>query len=156
MGQLAVTLLRSYSSNGWAESWNGASWVRGSHFWQATFAAPDSDHTSVWSANIPWPSGADLPNGRYLFVVVSYDNAGNRTDIVRCIVIGPSDTTPPALAIQTPADNILLDSAQESLMGISGTVSDVGGSGVATVLVQISRHWEGVAGSQIQSWDGTA
>lgn len=156
MGPLAVSLWRNYSVNGKAESWNGVSWVSGAHAWNATLAAPDADHTSVWSANIPWPSGADLPNGRYEFVVVSYDSAGNRTDIVRSILIGPPDTTPPALAITTPANNTLLDSAQESLSSVSGTVNDGSGSGVAYVLVQISRVWEGVATSQIESWDGTS
>ena len=106
---------------------------------------------SHWSANVPWPTGTNLPRGAYVIGITAIDNAGNRSDISRNVTIGPADTTPPALAITAPVHGQIIDDLQ-GLNGISGTVNDGDGSGVASVQLYLARTWY----EHSQLWNGTA
>ena len=151
-GLVTVRFYRNY--NGISERWAAGGWIGiaawDSH-WSASVTATGVAGNSNWSANVPWPTGTNLPRGAYVIGITAIDNAGNRSDISRNVTIGPADTTPPALAITAPVHGQIIDDLQ-GLNGISGTVNDGDGSGVASVQLYLARTWY----EHSQLWNGTA
>ena len=155
MGQKGQQVLIDLSRNhtGTIEYWNGSVWGSYPTTWFVPSVSPSGEMgTYNWSVNIPWPSGANLPRGTYTFHIKAYDNANNRSDIFRSIIIGTPDTKAPAVTIDAPANNYLINNAQETLSEIRGTVNDGDGSGVAYIKVGITRSWY----ESTQSWNGTS
>ncbi len=148
-GLLAVQLLRNHS--GAYQWWNGTSWG-GYASWMASVTPAGTGGDYNWSADIPWPTGADSHRGSYLIAITAFDNAHNRSDIHRTVIIGEPDTTAPTINFVTPANGHLIDSSSETLEQIAGTVNDGAGSGVAYVEVSLARVWY----DRAQLWDGTS
>ncbi|HEU4932662.1 MAG TPA: Ig-like domain-containing protein [Pyrinomonadaceae bacterium] len=91
-------------------------------------AATYNPNTNAWSANVALNFG---PNP---ITVRATDGAGNTSPDQQIIVNRPQDTTPPTVAITSPANN---STTESSSITVSGTVSDTGTSatGVAQVTV---------------------
>lgn len=147
---LTVQLVRDHGQG--TQWWNGTQWVSSQAYVVATLDTTGAGDTYPWSASMSWPSGADLPRGAYHLYLFAMDEAFNWSSIERTVLIGAPDTMPPAVAVVTPAANALIDSAQQELSSISGTVNDGEGSGVAYVKVTLGRNWSG----KTQAWNGTA
>ena len=154
-GLLAVRFYRNHNGN--AERWTGSAWADAyspDAYWMATVTASGNAGTYNWSANVPWPSGANLPAGTYNLGITAVDNANNRSDIGRTVVIGAPDTTAPALQVQTPVSGALVDIADQDFPVITGTVNDGDGVGVAYAQISIARLWNGV--DRVEYWNGSS
>mgnify|MGYP003288506881 CR=1 FL=1 len=91
-------------------------------------AATYNASTTTWTANLA------LTFGQNPITVRATDVAGNTSADQQIIVNRPQDTTPPTVAITSPANG---SSTELSSITVSGTVSDTGANatGVATVTV---------------------
>ena len=147
---MSVQLVRTHAQG--MQWWNGTAWVSSQAYSIAVIDPAGADHTYSWSTNVSWPSGADLPRGAYHLYLFAMDAASNSSFVDRTVIIGAPDTTPPTVSVTTPAANALIDSAQQGLNSIIGTVNDGDGSGVAAVKVALCRNWSG----QAQLWNGTS
>lgn len=99
-------------------------------------------------ANNTWtrsggPGGINLRQDTYFLTAIAFDRTGNRRSST--VSVRVVDTTPPTIAITSPAPNVL----QGSFPQITGTITDAaGGTGPARVLVSIRRvsdgfYWNG-------------
>lgn len=151
MGQLlAVRLSRNHT--GTREFWDGNNWTGNDPYWMASVSPAGAPGDYNWSVNVPWPTGDKLPRGNYTLHVSAFDNANNRSDILRTVTIGAPDTTAPALAISSPAHGELIDNAQRGLTTITGTVNDGAGTGVAYIDVYLAHKWS----QQFRWWNGAS
>ncbi len=147
-GMLSARLMRAPS--GTLEFWNGSAWTTQDKYWMAQVAPAGAPGEYNWSVSATWPTGADLPPGRYVIHVSALDNAGNSAAIERDMMVGPADTTPPGVVIGTPAEGELFDNESKRLTAISGTVNDGDGSGLGYVEVYLSHKWS----QQFRMWNG--
>lgn len=99
-------------------------------------------------ANNTWtraggPAGINLRQDTYFLTAIAFDRTGNRRSST--ISVRVVDTTPPVIAITSPAPNAL----QGTFPTVTGTITDApGGTGPARVLVSIRRlsdgfYWNG-------------
>ena len=152
MGNL-LTVRFYRNRSGSYERWTGSAWVdiaAGDSHWEATVTPTGTDNTYHWSADVPWPTGGNLPRGAYTIGITAADNASNRSTIHRNVTIGEPDTTAPALTIVSPAHGEVVENGPGHFESISGTVNDGSGSGVAYIELYLARTWyEGA-----QWWNG--
>ena len=152
MGNL-LTVRFYRNRSGSYERWTGSAWVdiaAGDSHWEATVTPTGTDNTYYWSADVPWPTGGNLPRGAYTIGITAVDNASNRSTIHRNVTIGEPDTTAPALTIVSPAHGEVVENGPGHFESISGTVNDGSGSGVAYIELYLARTWyEGA-----QWWNG--
>ncbi len=137
-----------------AQFWNGSAWTPASVFPEA----------SLHASNTAWTlPNVDLTNsGNYRVSVIAIDNAGNgeftgsdlALQAVNSYFSVDADTTPPSITIDTPASNSTLPVAPT----ISGTASDLGGSGFDRVRIAIkdrnSNLWYNAANGNFGPWAG--
>ena len=90
-----TSYLGALYTNRW-ERWANEGWIdlfaRDSH-WTATVSAV-GDGAFNWSANVPWPSGDNLPPNNYIIGVSAIDDAGNRTNVHRTFIVEEPAPTP--------------------------------------------------------------
>ena len=142
-GLLTLRLYRNRSGS-W-ERWAQNGWVDiaaiDSH-WVATVTPTNTNGIYRWSADVPWPTGANLPYGDYVLGVSAIDNAGNRTNIHRSVLIKAPDTTPPTVEVNGSS------SAEEGARlphlprPLVGRVFDEGGMG-GLLTVRVYRYRNG-------------
>ena len=142
-GQLTVRLYRNHSDS-W-QRWAQNGWVDiaavDSH-WSATVTATAKTGTYHWSADVPWPTGANLPPGNYVMGISAIDLAGNRTDAHRTVVIEEVDTTPPTVYVNSSSSDEEGARLSHLPWPLGGEVFDEGGMG-GLLTVRFYRYTNG-------------
>jgi alpha-tubulin suppressor-like RCC1 family protein len=107
--------------------------------------------TTGWRVTSTLPTGADLPDGRYVLMSGVYDNAGNPRGFSSPFVV--DSQKPVSVTITSPASGASLT----SLDAVTGTAFDnPGGSGINQVVVRIRRMNDPTTTADDQWWNGAA
>ena len=132
--------------------WNGLTWVPAVAWNSASVSTTSTAWAWTWALE-PGQTGTHI----YKVSARSTDGIGLQSveaSVTGIKVVSPPDTTPPLVGIGSPSSNTTL-TGQGTV--VTGTSSDVGGSGVAKVEVVIqrssdSKYWTGSAWSVTQTW----
>ena len=150
-GVTGVLVLLSRNWHQRIEYWNGEGWTSYAYL-PATLSAPDAAGTRGWSLSENLPGAAQLETGTYSIGVMGFDAYGNRGTTSHVLNIAPRDVVPPVVGIEFPAQNQAISRLSE----IRGSAFD-GGSGMARVLVDVSRTVAGDDGIPVtQYWNGSS